>query len=241
VITGEDVDRDGVPDLVLGADFNIVPQQVYGRTLAFSGRDGSELWRVDNVPTPPGGGAVGTTNWMWRAASLGTRAGDSYPSIAWLDRNWFVPGTSGGRIRAYGTARAGQGPISGAPCTSTGQAPLIGVRKLGVAAANTGFRTTVAKTHANALAALNFSLSPLPSPIDMTFLGYPGCTVYVDPIASYLRVTGVAGIDRGYAAVDLPHPLSAATTGTAVFAQWLVIEPTNWDYAATEMHAIQLP
>jgi len=241
VIAGEDVDRDGVPDLVLGADFNIVPQQVYGRTLAFSGRDGSELWRVDNVPTPPGGGSVGTTNWMFCSAKLGIRVGDSYPSVAWLDRGWWVPGTNYGRIRAFGTARAGQGLITGIPCTSSGQMPLIGVRKLGVGAANTGFRTTVAKTHANAIAALNFSLSPLPSPIDMTVFGFSGCTVYVDPIASYLRLTGVAGIDRGYAAVDLPYPLSAATTGTDVFAQWLVLEPTNWDYAATEMHAIQLP
>ena len=64
-ITGEDVDLDGVPDLVLGADYPVAG--TYGRTLAFSGRDGAELWRVDNFGAPPPT-STGTSGWMTHAA-----------------------------------------------------------------------------------------------------------------------------------------------------------------------------
>lgn len=128
VITGEDVDLDGVPDLVLGADYPVIG--TYGRTYAFSGRDGTELWRVDNFVAPPGSGtSTGTSNWMDYAATVGVRPGEHYPSIAWYDAHWFTTGTLPGRIRAYTTARAGQGPITGSGCTGSGSIPLIGARQ----------------------------------------------------------------------------------------------------------------
>jgi hypothetical protein len=238
-VTGEDFDQDGVGDIVTGADWVIFPLTLYGWTWCHSGRDGSELWRLSNVPAP--GAANGTSGWMEFSASLGQLPGSPYPVVAWLDINAWMPGTYSGRTRAYEMAFAGQGPVTGAACSSCGSLPLIGVRKLGTGTANTGFRTTVAKTHANALAALNFAFAPLAAPVDLTPFGYAGCTIYVDPLASFLRVTGSAGIDRGYAAVDLPHPLSTATTGTRVYAQWLVLEPSTAAFAATQVHAIRLP
>jgi len=239
VVTGEDFDQDGVNDIVTGADW-VLGSSLYGRTFCYSGRDGSELWRVDVVPFPPGTGSNGR-NWMWFSASLGSPPGSPYPALAWVDTEWYTIGTQVGRVRVYDGARTGQGPVTGIACTSSGTLPLIGVRKLGVGAANTGFRTTVAKTHGNALAALNFAFTPLPTPVDLTPFGFAGCTLYLDPVATFLQVTGTTGIDRGYAAVDLPHPLSAAAVGTDVVAQWLVLEPSTWDHAATQMHAIRLP
>ena len=239
VVAGEDFDQDGVNDIVTGTDWILGPG-LYGRTYCYSGRDGSELWRVDVVPFPPGMGST-SNNWMWYAASLGAPPGSPYPALAWVDTHWYTVGTSAGRVRVYDGVRAGQGPVTGIACTSSGTLPLIGVRKLGAGSANTGFRTTVAKTHANALAALNFAFAPLATPVDLTPFGFAGCTAYVDPIASFLRVTGSTGIDRGYAAVDLPHPLSAAAVGTNVYAQWLVFEPTTGAHAATQMHTIRLP
>ncbi len=233
VVAGEDFDQDGVNDIVTGTDWILGPG-LYGRTYCYSGRDGSELWRVDVVPFPPGMGSTGD-NWMWYAASLGAPPGSPYPALAWVDTHWYTVGTAAGRVRVYDGVRAGQGPVTGIACTSSGTLPLIGVRAL-----PTGSRITVAKTHGNALAALNLAFTALPSPVDLSPLGFANCTVYVDPLASYLRVTGTAGIDRGYAAVDLPHPLTAAAIGTDAVGQWLVFEPVTWEYAATRMHALRL-
>lgn len=239
VVAGEDFDQDGVPDLVTGADWFLGGNK-YGRTYCWSGRDGSELWRVEPIPYAPGTGSNGTSGWMMYSASLGVQPGNPYPVVAWLNTE-ELSSNYGGLIRAFGGARTGQGPVTGIACTSSGTLPLIGVRKLGAGAANTGFRTTVAKTNADALAALLFAFAPLATPVDLTPFGFAGCKVYVDPVAVFLQVTGTTGIDRGYAAVDLPHPLSAATTGTDLVAQWLVIEPASGAYAATQMHAIRLP
>ena len=137
-------------------------------------------------------------------------------------------------------AFAGQGPVTGTACTSSGSLPLIGVRKLGAGAANTGFRTTVAKTHANALAALNFAFAPLAMPVDLTPFGFFGCSVYVDPVATYLRVTGSTGIDRGYAAVDIPWP-ALSPTGIALAAQWVMLDPATGDFATTARHEFRVP
>jgi hypothetical protein len=232
VVTGEDFDQDGVNDVVTGADWP-VPPNLYGSTRCTSGRDGTELWRIDNVPSTAG--SNGSSGWMGYSASLGVQPGSPYPVVAWMDINWWTVATYHGRTRAYSSVRAGQGPVSGSACTSSGPLPLIGVRAL-----PTGSRVTVAKTHGNALAAANFAFAALPTPVDLSAFGFAGCTVYVDPAASYLLVTGTTGIDRGYAAVDLPHPLTAAAVGTDVVAQWLVLEPATGAYAATQMHAIRL-
>jgi hypothetical protein len=238
VVTGEDFDQDGVNDYVSGADW-VVQTNVAGIAWCHSGRDGSELWRVANTPAPNITGNS-SPNWMLYSAGLGPQPGSPYPSIAWLNRNMALVGTFPGLARAYAGTRAGQGPVTGTACTSSGTLPLIGVRKLGVGTANTGSRITVARTHAHALAVLCLDFSPRVTPIDLASLGFASCTLYVDPIATFLQVTGTTGIDRGYAATDLPHLLSATAVGTDAVAQWLVFDPATVAYAATQMHAIRL-
>jgi hypothetical protein len=240
VVSGEDFDQDGVPDLVTGADW-ILGGNLFGRTLCWSGRDGSELWRVDVVPFVPGsGGSNGSNGWMDWSANLGVRPGNPYPAVAWLDTQWYVAGTLLGRTRVFDGTRAGQGPVTGTACTSSGTLPLIGVRKLGAGVAVTGSRITVAKTHPGALAAINLAFAALPTPVDLSSFGFTNCTVYLDPAASALATTGTTGIDRGYAAINLPHPLAASAVGTNVVAQWLVYDPATLAYAATQMHALRL-
>lgn len=232
-ITGEDVDLDGVPDLVVGSDYPVLPPNIYGRTTAFSGRDGTELWRVNSVSYWYG--TSGTSGWMESSASLGTQPGSPYPALVWLDLNHWQPGTAYGRIRSYSPTRDGQGPVSGTACTSTGDLPLIGVRQT-----TTGSRITIARSHPGALAALNLAFTALPTPVDLSSLGFAGCKVHVDPAASYLRVLGTSGIDRGYAAVDLPYPLAASGLGVAAVGQWLVYDPATLGYAATQKHELRL-
>ena len=174
------------------------------------------------------------------SANLGVCPGSPYPVVVWLNPQSYLVGTSAGITRAYGGERFAQGPVSGMACTSTGTLPLIGVRKLGTGAANTGSRITVAKTHANAFAALQLAFAALPTPVDLSPFGFTGCTVYLDPAASVLALTGTTGIDLGYAAIDLPRPLASSFVGTNLVAQWLVYDPATRAYAATQMHALVL-
>jgi len=242
VVTGEDVDQDGVPDLVHGADYPVAGTfpQMYGSTRAHSGRDGAELWRVDNFVPPFGSGSNGSSQWMEHSASLGLQPGNPYPVIAWLDPQWAVIGTHSGRVRAYRGNLRGQSPVTGTPCSTLPQAPLIGARQTPA-----GSRITVARAPAGALAWLDLALPHQTAyagyqlPLDLTAFGLPGCSLYVPPGITVLRFTGTAGIDRGYAAVDLPIQLTAAAAGVDIVAQWLVFDPVTLDHAATAMHALR--
>ncbi|HZN37423.1 MAG TPA: hypothetical protein VFD82_01395 [Planctomycetota bacterium] len=236
VVTGEDFDQDGVGDIVTGADWYL-SLNVRGRTICTSGRDGTELWHLDNFQSTTGHN--GTSGWMETSASLGVQPGSPYPVVAWMDINWWTTGTYHGRIRAYDMARAGQGPVTGVACSSSGQPPLIGARQT-----TTGARVTIAKAPPGAVAFLNLALANqtsyggLPLPINLTPFGLTGCELHVGPLASEWRILGTTGIDRGYAAVDFPFQL-VPTLGTSIVAQWLVFDPATLAYAATAKHELR--
>ncbi len=235
-----DVDLDGVPDLLSSYDALVAPN-TYGLSRARSGRDGTELWRVTNQPYVPGSGTNnGYWGWARYAASLGTLPGHHYPTVAWMEMDWQTIGQYIGRVRAFHTVRIAQGPITGQGCASQGAPPWIGARRTA-----TGARVTIAKAPPGAFAFLNLALLPqtsyagLPLPIDLGPFGLAGCDLLVGPEAAYGRLLGTAGIDRGYAQVDLPLQLSTGTLGTSLAAQWLVLDPATLAYAATPRHELR--
>ncbi len=71
-----------------------------------------------------------------------------------------------------------------------------------------------------------FSLFPGPTPLDMTFLGAPGCTLNVDPLVISLVFADPVG------AVDLLFNVPSATSlrGTLVFEQM-----AKWDFAVNAL------
>jgi hypothetical protein len=239
VIACEDLDLDGVNDLVLGSEYWVQPN-VYGRTIALSGRDGTELWRIENFL----GSWQPSSGWGRFAASLGVQPGSPYPVVSWLDimyKNLTLPlGGAQGRVRAFGGAYAGQGPVVGTPCSSTSHVPQIGTRNTA-----TGSRITIAKAEPGAFAWLNLmvgnpaSYGGVALPMSLDTIGFPGCMLHVAPEISFLRMLGTTGIDRGYAAVDLNWHLAAAQ-GYVLQAQWLTFDPPSLAYSATARHAIQL-
>jgi hypothetical protein len=240
VIARHDLDLDGVPDLVIAADFPVAGG-AFGSTRARSGRDGTLLWRVDNFVPPPGSGySNGSSGWGRYAAGLGVQPGRVYPTIAWLDLYYFGSMSTYGRVRAFDTTLAGQGAITGAACSSTGNLPWIGARQT-----TNGARITIAKSEPGAVAFLNLAIAPqttysgLVLPIDLTPYGLPGCDLHVGPEAAVWRTLGTTGIDRGYAAVDLPFFFTTSALGTNIVAQWLVFDPTTLAYAATAKHELK--
>lgn len=238
VITTEDFDRDGVRDILFATKQPVSPPQVYGFTSAYSGRDATELWRVQNFH------GSGTFYWASSVASFGVPPNGGYPRIAWVEHDYYpwpnhLPWAQG-RVRAFDTVRLGQGPLLGRPCSSTGTYPMIGARST-----SSGARVTIARGPSGAYAWLNLALgnpvqhAGVALPMALDPFGLIGCMLRVGPEVSVFRQLGTTGIDRGYAAVDLPVQL-AATLGTIAQAQWLVYDPQTGAYGATEQHQLQL-
>jgi hypothetical protein len=243
VVATEDLDLDGVNDLVVAAEYFVAPPNTYGRSTAISGRDGTTLWVLDNTP-----GTIYShgDGWGRFGAPIGVLPGNPYPAVAWLDLHYSNSAqawNATGRIRAlYGTPLR-QGPVTGVACSSNGQLPQIGVRSTA-----TGSRITVAKGPPGALGWLDLTLGNpvtyggLTLPIDLTPFGLVGCNMYVGADVSVTRFLGTTGLDRGYAAVDLPFPLvtSVFVIGSVVQAQWILLDPASLAYAATSKHQLRL-
>jgi hypothetical protein len=240
LIACEDFDLDGVNDLLINNEFPVQPPNIYGRTIVYSGRDGTELWRLENS----WGSGQPSYGWGRHAASLGVQPGSPYPVVSWYDYGFrayfFGFPFSLGRIRAFRTTFANQGPVHGQPCSSNGSLPLIGARKT-----STGSRITIAKAPSGSLAWLNLMLGSPGSyggtalPVSLSPWGMPTCELYVGPEVSFLRTTGTQGIDRGYAAVDLNVHL-ATSQGIVVQAQWLTFDPATGNYSATARHSLRV-
>jgi hypothetical protein len=147
----------------------------------------------------------------------------------------------GGRILAVDLTPTGQGPIQGTACTNNGATPTIAIRRT-----PTGSRLHLAHALPGAAAILvasaasQSSWNGQPLPIALDPVGFPGCQLLVAPIASALAVTGTTGFDRGFAAVDVARPLTAAATGRQFAAQWLVLEPGSGDWQTTSKHVVRL-
>jgi hypothetical protein len=236
VVTSEDFDRDGIQDMVMLADYVVAPS-IIGSTFVISGRDGEILWRVNETISTWGG-------WGLFATALRTEPKAAYPTIVWTEPNFWVPfgGTTVGRIRAFAGAVAGQGPVTGTPCASSGPMPLIGARRAGSA---DNVRVTIAKAAPGAYAWLNVALGNpsqhqgITLPLALDPFGLVGCQMLVGPEITLFRQLGTAGIDRGYAAVDLPVQF-AAVSGTIVQAQWIAYDPMTGWYGASEKHQLRL-
>jgi hypothetical protein len=238
VIATEDVDLDGIRDVITTAAYQVqfTPPYIYGRTRAFSLRDGSVIWTLDN-PTA----YIYSNFWGWGAAGLGHVNGNAYPSIAFLDISYAATSGGGyGRIRAHTVNARGQGPVSGSACSSAGPAPKIGVR----ATAN-GARVTVSRAQPGGLALLSLALASQttfggqPLPLSLAPYGWNGCTMLVGPEAAQMRLVGASGTDLRYAAVDWSVQL-VATLGVSVAAQWFVFDPASLTYATTAKHLVRV-
>lgn len=222
-----DGDLDGVPDVFFGSD-DLLNPTTFGRTRLVSGRDFSVLWTVQNT--------YGHIGWAVKGVAIGPVPGSPYPLIAWWDRN-FLHSPGFGRIRAFRCNPLGVGPVLGTECSSLAVDPQIAIRPIA-----TGCRATLSGAPPGALASLVVALRSQTSsgglsvPFALSPLGFPGCTVYVPPVTSTLRFVGTVGQDRGYTSVDMPFSISPSTTGTLLAAQWLVLDPVNFDYAATARH-----
>jgi FG-GAP-like repeat/FG-GAP repeat len=209
---GIDVDRDGVPDVMVGA-------QGEGRVHIFSGRDGSAIWRFGTGCNS----RDGTGQWV---AVLPPQPGSPFPLLVvpeWGYRPWCSPPYCGrlGRLRVYRGSPAGVNVFGAACRNSLPTTPRIGIRDLGAK----GLRLHLSGGAAGAPAVLLLGLSrtnwgSIPLPLGLAGYGYPGCKLYTSIELFLLAKTGSTGVSRGYTFFDLPLPLSPKGKLT-LHGQWL--------------------
>ncbi|MFO1053725.1 MAG: hypothetical protein U1F36_16035 [Planctomycetota bacterium] len=76
---------------------------------------------------------------------------------------------------------------------------------------------------------LGIAIAPLPQPIDLGFLGAPGCTWYIDALTLIGAPVVPSGIEAfgGIATVRLRIPSDIGLLGTPIWTQWLELGPTG--------------
>ncbi|MEQ1631574.1 MAG: VCBS repeat-containing protein [Planctomycetota bacterium] len=224
-----DVDLDGIPDLMVGNGGWAANTIDRGQIRAYSGRDGSVLWNHDGQGSTY---IVSPTSLV----NLGTHPGSPYPVLGWNDYGT----TSTATIQTIDTHLFGQGPVSGLSHSSTSELPQIGLRQL-----NGNARITVSGGTPGSLAwlvggfASDTSYAGIPIPIALDPFGWTGCSAFVAPAVSVPTILGSTSLDRGYAHVDLPLPVTT-TGGLALAAQWLLLDPSTGSFGVTQRHDFRL-
>jgi hypothetical protein len=233
---GVDLDQDGIGDILVGAPRE--PELVGNRpgaVFAYSGRDGTQLFRLDTNRPAPGF----ETNFGWAVVALGTQPDSPFPVFA-VSENRFEPGSTWlGRIQVFRGAPPGVRAF-GEPCAGTlARAPRIGIRS--VDGARTRIHLSAAEPRRSAVLSLGFSSTawgPVALPLPLDQFGYPGCALAVAP--ELVCATTVAG--NGYTSIDLPLPLALPGQGTVrVYGQWLALggtrtAPGGWTAALSWEH-----
>jgi len=201
---GVDVDRDGIPDVLVATPGEPGPGGV-GYSYVFSGRDGTILWsRGPNGLYGP------------YIATLPPQPGSSFGG--------FVIATTyaNGIVRSYrGTPPGVEG--FGSSCQGSVSKMLqIGLRDFGANGAR--LHLSGAEPGQTAFLAVGSSRATWngqPLPMGLEPYGFPGCLLYVSPDVVIPAPIGTTGVARGHASVDIPRPL--ANPGTIVLhGQWLV-------------------
>lgn len=212
-----DMDMDGVPDLLMvcPACRALPAPSYYGMVKVISSRDGWMLQETHPV------GAQG--HYGGFVADLGVRPGNPHPVyvIAYDDQV-----LQGGRLEFW-RSEPPRSSLSGTGCATSGTSLVPGLRttpngsRLQLANAPPGALAWCILGDGNATATSGY-----PLPVALDSLGFAGCSLLVPMDYVGVTTTGTVGIDRGYAAFDLPVAL-AATAGRRFAVQWLVLDPVT--------------
>jgi hypothetical protein len=222
ISAGADLDRDGIPDVVLGAPNGATGTlNRVGLIFARSGRDGTELFRIASqfdLSPPLLGSHLATLR----------RPGEPFATFAELSPKYgaLIAGALG-RLRAFRGAVA-DAEVYAPGCGSNAGAPRIGIRAITPPKQHAGVRVHLsgAPPGRTAVLLLGFSRTAwlgqrLPLPLDA--FGLPGCALATSIDVLGFAMTGTQGVDAGHASFDLPGGVSPWPVD--LFGQWFVLDP----------------
>lgn len=232
VTGGQDLDSDGVPDLITGQFANLLPPN--DRIVsALSGRDGTFLARWYRS-------AQQFSCLAESVAILRPPPGEHYAIAVFTERCGGSPNNSctanalcPGIVWAYTCAPPGVREY-GLPDASAGQ-PLAqsGMRALTRTAPQT-VRFTMSEAPPGAAAMLmlgtsDAAIANVALPLMLGPYGLSGVTLWQSADINLFTIAGSTGVDGGYAELQLAMPAgrTVATTGIRFHAQWLWFDPSN--------------
>ncbi|HKB16845.1 MAG TPA: hypothetical protein VKF62_12320, partial [Planctomycetota bacterium] len=151
--------------------------------------------------------------------------GDGFPDFA-----VGAPGPSPfvtGKVRAYSGAPVGVTSF-GSGCGGAGGVPRIGATRS--PRVGTTFSVNLSGTPPGNVALFlmglsNTSWGTIPLPLDLAFLGMPGCGLLVSPDFVLGLTTAAFGPGNGRAVIPLALPPNPTLIGTQAYAQWYVADP----------------
>lgn len=236
---GLDHDLDGVPDILFHRSIEQAGSGVY----VSSARDGQWLGRILFCATRGGTSrSCAYTNFGYLPLDTGRPQPTSPYPVFVFPEPYYGRWQSGknefflGRIRMYRSSPAGTEPF-GTPCAGTlPTAPRIGIRNLEGRAAR--LHVTGAPPAAHVALVLGLSRNQWGNtslPYSLAPWGIPGCSLFTS-IELFAKTTcGTGGLDRGFAAVDIPLPLVLpGAESLVVHGQWLVLDPGTLGFGVSD-------
>jgi hypothetical protein len=217
---GIDLDRDGVPDVLVGAPNESNAGAGDGALYAFSGRTGAQLLHMKTDTRYKSG--LGEWITPLRPETFG-----GFPAFLANQGTYeFLPNQNPpvrGRVSLWRLPPPDVA-IHGPGCRGTlAEAPLTGFANRGAA----GFDLLLSRAQPSPTAVLLLGVSGtswnnIPLPIDVSLFGLPGCSLHV----SVDWTLPFAVPPSGHLSLRVPTPLAGGGPGgLRLFAQWLALDP----------------
>jgi len=213
-----DVDGDGRPDLVAGATIEGFGP-VLGRVQVYSGRTGEVIFRIQDIP--PLGSLGFNVSWV------GDVNGDGFSDFL-ASRHLGTPPS----FRVYSGAPAGLTPFGSACATPSGWVPRIGAARMVLPSGIPPLRLHLSNVPPGSggfllLGLTNTQWWGVPLPLDLAFLGLPGCALLVSPDLAFPAVATGSGALAGHASLTFPVPVTPSTLGASTYFQWFTADPSD--------------
>lgn len=125
----------------------------------------------------------------------------------------------------------------GASCVgSFGQFPVLGADQV-PSVGNANFKLELRGAAPAAPVALVLGANPAWTPLDLTPISIPGCTLYVDPLLTVSAQTTAGNAQRaeGTLSMSLPIPADPALQGRAFEVQFAIVDASNGRFAPVTM------
>ncbi|MGH7151224.1 MAG: hypothetical protein ACREIU_11015, partial [Planctomycetota bacterium] len=208
-----DVDGDGVPDLGVG-----IGQGTPARVRVYSGAD----WTLVHEWLEP------SNEWLLfgnGVAGCGDVNDDGFPDVL-----VGSPGTVGltNKVRMFSGAPEGVSVFGVACPVSGGILPRIGATGAAHLGQTIKINLSQVPPGKPTLLLLGFTNQAwwgIPLPLDLAFVGLPGCALLVSPDVPLGFTTSAFGPGNGRVVAPLSIPSQAALAGATFYAQWYVVDP----------------